>query len=89
MLLRMKINPRRKSQGYYADEIEVPNACDREKASNRINSISAVDLLHFNGQTAKICVVFRFDRLIFNIVFRSRYVRSFTLGGNKIQKGRH
>ncbi len=47
MLLRLTINPRRKSLGYYADEIEAPNAYDREKAGNRINSISAVGLLYF------------------------------------------
>jgi hypothetical protein len=65
MLLRMKINTRRKPLGYCADEIEAHNAYDREKIGNRINSISAVDLLHFTGQRAKICIVFRFDRLIF------------------------
>jgi len=65
MLPRMTINTRRVSFGYYADEIEAPNAYDREKAGNRINSISPVDLLHFTGQRAKICTVFRYDRLIF------------------------
>jgi len=64
ILLRLTINTRRKSRGYYADEIEAPNAYDREKAGNRINSISAVDLLHSTEQRAKICTVFRFDRLI-------------------------
>ena len=29
MLLRLTINTRRKSPGYYADEIEAPNAYDR------------------------------------------------------------
>ncbi|MHC4489853.1 MAG: hypothetical protein ACYSW7_11885 [Planctomycetota bacterium] len=29
MLLSLTINGRRKSFGYYADEIEAPNACDR------------------------------------------------------------
>ena len=29
MLLGLTINGRRKSFGYYADEIEAPNACDR------------------------------------------------------------
>jgi len=47
MLLRMKINTRLKSLGYYTDEIEAPNAYDREKAGNRINSISAAGLLYF------------------------------------------
>ena len=64
MLLRITINPRRVSLCYYADEIEAPNAYDREKAGNRINSISAVDLLHSTEQRAKICIVFHFDRLI-------------------------
>ncbi len=47
MLLCMKITGRRESFGHYADEIEAPNAYDREKAGNRINSISAVGLLYF------------------------------------------
>ncbi len=64
MLLRLKITPRRVSLCYYTDEIEAPNAYDREKAGNRINSISAVDLLHSTEQRAKICTVLRFDRLI-------------------------
>ena len=29
MLPRMKINPRRNPLGYYTDEIEAPNTCDR------------------------------------------------------------
>ncbi len=63
-LLRLKINTRRKSLGYYTPQIEAPNAYYREKAGNRINSISAVDLLHSTEQRAKICIVFHFDRLI-------------------------
>ena len=64
MLLRMKINPRPKSLGYYAGQIQALNACDREKAGNRIKSISSAGFLHFIGQTAKICFVIGFDRLI-------------------------
>ena len=65
MLLRSKINNRRKSLGYYADEIEAPNAYDWEKAGNRINSISAVGFLHLPGLNAKIMYRFVvFDRLI-------------------------
>jgi len=47
MLLRLTINTRRVSLCYYADEIEAPNAYDREKAGNRINGISAAGLLYF------------------------------------------
>jgi hypothetical protein len=65
MLPRMKINTRPNSLAHYTDKIQAPNACDRKKAGNRINSISDVDLLHFTGQTAKICIVIRFERLIF------------------------
>jgi hypothetical protein len=36
MLLRMMINTRRKSLGYYADEIEAPNACDRAVVGCRL-----------------------------------------------------
>ncbi|HUS74081.1 MAG TPA: hypothetical protein VMY06_13560 [Sedimentisphaerales bacterium] len=51
MLLRLTTNGRRESFGYYADEIEAPNAYDREKAGNRINSILAAGLLHFPGKS--------------------------------------
>ncbi len=50
MLLRMTINTRRKSLGYYADEIEAPNTYDREKSGNRINGIFT-GLLYFHGKT--------------------------------------
>ena len=39
MLLRMTINTRRKSLGYYTDEIEAPNACDRAVAGCRLPGV--------------------------------------------------
>ena len=62
-MLHKKINTQPNSLAHNAGQIQAPNACDREKVGNRINSISAADLLHFTGQRAKIRIVFRFDRL--------------------------
>ena len=39
MLLRLTINPRRESLGYYADEIEAPNAYDRAVVGYRLPGV--------------------------------------------------
>ena len=49
MLLRMTINARRKSRGYYADEIEAPNACDRPAENHLSSTCGSVVGLSFIG----------------------------------------
>ena len=39
MLLRLTINTRRESLGYYADEIEAPNAYDRAVVGYRLPGV--------------------------------------------------
>ena len=50
-------------------------------------SSDGAGLLHFRCKNA--IIAHRFKCEIFLFFIRSRYVRSFTLGGNKIQKGRN
>ncbi|MGB2806664.1 MAG: hypothetical protein WBC22_02910 [Sedimentisphaerales bacterium] len=49
MLPRMKINTRRKSLGYYTDEIEAPNACPRRKFAQKLKTGQTVDIISLNS----------------------------------------
>jgi hypothetical protein len=43
MLLRSKINTRRKSLGYYTNEIEPPNACERKVVGCQLPGVKPRD----------------------------------------------